>query len=129
MGEVQSKTAAVAAADGWKYSFENLPQSKDGKKITYTVSEQPVDGYKSVIDGNDYHQYPQDGEDVCFRLRRCGMTRTIRTGRVPSSVTVQLYANGVASGEPVALDEANSAGSIPGVVWIRMLPAKPLRIR
>ncbi|MEK1367045.1 Cna B-type domain-containing protein, partial [Limosilactobacillus fermentum] len=34
---VQSKT--VKASDNWKYSFTNLPEFENGKKITYTVTE------------------------------------------------------------------------------------------
>ena len=46
---VQSKT--VKASDNWKYSFTNLPEFENGKKITYTVTENAVAGYTSTVDG------------------------------------------------------------------------------
>ena len=48
---VQSKT--VKASDNWKYSFTNLPEFENGKKITYTVTENAVAGYTSTVD--DYN--------------------------------------------------------------------------
>lgn len=47
--EVQHKKVRVA--DGWKYSFTNLPKYEDGKKISYTIKEDTVPGYESQIDG------------------------------------------------------------------------------
>ena len=35
----------------WKYEFKDLPKEENGKAIDYTVSEQPVKGYKTKIDG------------------------------------------------------------------------------
>lgn len=49
--QVASKT--VTASDNWKYSFDNLPEYANGKKITYTVSEAAVDGYTTEISGYD----------------------------------------------------------------------------
>ena len=49
--QVASKT--VTASDNWKYSFDNLPEYANGKKITYTVSEAAVDGYTTKISGYD----------------------------------------------------------------------------
>ena len=103
--KVQSKV--VAAADGWKYSFENLPQSKDGKKITYTVSEETVDGYTSVVDGNNITN-THEVEKTSVSVEKQWADENDKDHLRPSSVKVQLYANGEASGEPVALNEANS---------------------
>ena len=47
--QVASKT--VSASDNWKYSFNNLAAYANGKKITYTVTENAVAGYTSTIDG------------------------------------------------------------------------------
>lgn len=105
-GEV-IKTAAVTAANGWKYSFEDLPQFKDGKKITYTVSEQPVDGYKTTIDGTAITN-THETEKTSVSVEKKWKDQDNKDGSRPSSVSVQLYANGVASGSPVTLDAANS---------------------
>ncbi|EKQ14619.1 collagen-binding A-like protein [Lacticaseibacillus paracasei] len=41
----------MKASDNWKYSFTNLPEFENGKKITYTVTEDAVAGYTSTVDG------------------------------------------------------------------------------
>ena len=104
-GEV-IKTAAVTAANGWKYSFEDLPQFKDGKKITYTVSEQPVEGYKTVIDGTAITNTHKTEKTSVF-VEKKWKDQDNKDGVRPSSVSVQLYANGKVSGDPVTLDAAN----------------------
>ncbi|MFC4761201.1 Cna B-type domain-containing protein [Fructobacillus durionis] len=47
------KTTTVTAADNWEYTFDDLPKSDNGEEITYTVSEDPVSGYSSSINGFD----------------------------------------------------------------------------
>ena len=103
--KVQSKV--VAAADGWKYSFENLPQSKDGKKITYTVSEETVDGYTSVVDGNNITN-THEVEKTSVSASKVWDDQDNKDHLRPSSVKVQLYANGAPFGAPNTLNEANS---------------------
>lgn len=41
----------VTEADGWKWTFCDLPELKDGKTVTYTVNEDPVQGYTTSYDG------------------------------------------------------------------------------
>lgn len=45
------QTIDVTAEDGWKYSFTDLPKYAEGKEIVYTISEEPVSGYETTIDG------------------------------------------------------------------------------
>ncbi|MCU9534425.1 Cna B-type domain-containing protein [Streptococcus sp. CSL10205-OR2] len=45
--------AIVTAKDKWSYSFENLPEYENGKKIAYSLSEDAVKGYTTVIKGYD----------------------------------------------------------------------------
>ncbi|WP_256416314.1 Cna B-type domain-containing protein, partial [Bacillus cereus] len=48
------ETQDVTAANGWKYTFTNLESyDASGVAYTYTVKEQPVDGYKSEVKGYD----------------------------------------------------------------------------
>ncbi|RFA32774.1 hypothetical protein CAI16_17080 [Virgibacillus dokdonensis] len=52
--EKPSREVAVTAENNWKYSFTDLPKyDENGKEITYTVKEEPVDGYQSIVDGYD----------------------------------------------------------------------------
>ena len=59
--QVQSKK--VIASDNWQYSFDNLAADANGKKITYTVTEDAVAGYTSTVDGynitNTHNPKPQ----------------------------------------------------------------------
>ena len=88
---VQSKT--VKASDNWKYSFTNLPEFENGKKITYTVMEDAVAGYTSTIDG-----YNITNNHTPATVKASG-TKTWndnnnQDGIRPSSITVNLLANG-----------------------------------
>lgn len=37
------------ASNNWQYTFENLDEYKDGKKIPYTLTEDAVSGFKATI--------------------------------------------------------------------------------
>ena len=41
----------ITTTDNWQASFTDLPEYKDGKKSVYTITEDPVAGYTSNIDG------------------------------------------------------------------------------
>ena len=60
-GKVASQT--VTEAKGWSWSFENLDKYKNGQKITYTISEEKVSGYKTKVTGynvtNTYTEAPK----------------------------------------------------------------------
>ncbi len=44
-------TARITADDEWKHTFTGLDKYKAGKLIDYTVEEEPVEGYKTIVDG------------------------------------------------------------------------------
>mgnify|MGYP002520023351 CR=1 FL=1 len=46
---VDSKT--VTEADGWAWTFENLYKYENGEEIEYTITEDAVEGYETVVDG------------------------------------------------------------------------------
>ena len=47
----QSKT--VTANNGWAWSFENLPKYENGNEITYSITENVVEGYTTEYDGTN----------------------------------------------------------------------------
>ena len=47
----QVASKKVSASDNWQYSFDNLAAYANGKKITYTVTEDAVAGYTITVDG------------------------------------------------------------------------------
>ncbi len=44
-------SAVTSKAGEWRYSFPDQPKTKDGKAITYTIAEDPVEGYRTSYDG------------------------------------------------------------------------------
>ena len=44
-------TRILTEADGWKTTFTDLPKYSNGKEVVYTISENPVAGYSSSING------------------------------------------------------------------------------
>lgn len=45
-------TANASAETGWAFSFDGLPVMDNGSAVTYTVKEEPVDGYTAAISGD-----------------------------------------------------------------------------
>ena len=89
--QVASKT--VSASDNWQYSFDNLAAYANGRKITYTVTENAVAGYTSTVDG-----YNVTNNHTPATVKVSG-TKTWndnnnQDGIRPSSITVNLLANG-----------------------------------
>jgi hypothetical protein len=54
---VENKTITLNAANNWRATFTELPKYVDGKKITYTVEEIPVDGYTTRYSGDAVNGY------------------------------------------------------------------------
>ncbi len=87
-------STTVTEADGWKYSFTDLPKFIDDQEVVWTITEDPVDGYETTYDGynvinshtpettlvGDYKTW-NDGGD--------------RDGKRPDEITVHLLADGV----------------------------------
>ena len=88
---VQSKT--VTASDNWKYSFTNLPEFENGKKISYTVTEDQVKDYSTTVDG-----YNVTNNHTPATVKVSGAKtwndNNNQDGIRPSSITVNLLANG-----------------------------------
>lgn len=56
-GSWEAGSKEVTASDDWKWKFSGLAKYKNGKKITYTVSEDAVAGYGTVIEGDMENGY------------------------------------------------------------------------
>lgn len=83
----------VDETTNWEYRFTGLPVYKDGKKITYTVIEEPVNGYTTSIDGyNITNTYSP--EKTAISGRKIWNDDNNREGKRPDSITVNLLADG-----------------------------------
>ncbi len=116
--EIKSKI--VSAEDGWNYKFEKLPENDtNGNKITYSVAEADVPGgYTSKVTGDAKTGFTiTNTEDTTPPTPNPKPTNTTYTvykvwdlgsgEKVPDSVPMQLYQNGVAYGSPVTVTKAS----------------------
>ena len=101
-----NKTAEATKENGWKYAFNNLPKYKNGNEIVYTITEEKVDGYTTNIDKFNITNthIPETTEITVVKLWSDGNDLD---GIRPSSVTVQLLANGSTYGDKVVLSNSN----------------------
>nr|CZS71237.1 aggregation promoting factor [Lactococcus lactis] len=97
----------VKATDNWAYTFDSLPKYKDGQAITYTVTENSVDGYSTTIEGYDLINKRTPSE-TSASVTKAWDDNNNQDGIRPTSIEVQLYANDKAVGEPVTLDANNN---------------------
>ncbi|WP_150985277.1 Cna B-type domain-containing protein, partial [Bacillus mycoides] len=95
-------TKEVTAANGWKYTFTNLESyDASGVAYTYTVKEQPVDGYKSEVHGYDI-------TNTKVAQTTVEGTKTWKDGNAtnrPATIKVDLLQNG----QVIATQEASEA--------------------
>jgi hypothetical protein len=115
-GTIADSQKVTAAADGtWSFSFDDLAKydPTDGHEYTYTVEEATVpDGYTSAITGDASSGYTitntHTPATTSVSVNKVWKDSKDKDGTRPDSVTVQLYANGSAYGDPVVLSEDNS---------------------
>ena len=89
------KTKTVTEADGWKYSFTDLPKYSDGNEITYTITEDAVEDYTTVIKGYDIANTYAPAK-TSISVTKSWDDAQNQDGKRPKTVKVQLVANGTA---------------------------------
>ena len=100
--------------DNWTYTWEDLPKyGTTGNEIEYQVTEQQVEGYEAPDYGAG-KTYAVDGGTITNKHVPVNTSVTVtkawddaddQDGLRPDSVTVQLYANEVAYGDAVEINE------------------------
>ncbi|SEA25549.1 hypothetical protein SAMN02745687_02291, partial [Lachnospiraceae bacterium NK3A20] len=103
--KVDSKV--VTASDDWKWTFEDLPKYEKGKEITYTITEDAVEGYTPEIKDYDVTNTHTPGK-TSVAVTKAWSDSNDQDGRRPDSVTVHLLADGEDTGKSVILNEANN---------------------
>lgn len=83
----------VRAKDQWTYKFENLNVYNNGQKIKYTISEDTVEGYTTKISGYDITNI-HTPQTIDINGKKIWNDSNNQDGKRPSSVTIQLYADG-----------------------------------
>ena len=105
---IDSKTVTPDASGTWAYSFSGLAQydSVDGHEFSYRITENAVADYATVINGYDITNSHTPGK-TSVTATKAWDDGANADGIRPTSVQLQLYANGVALGAPVAVDAAS----------------------
>ncbi len=103
--EVESVT--VTEEDDWSYSFMDLAKNADGEEIDYTISEDAVTDYSTTYDGYDITNSYTPGK-TSITVNKVWNDSNDKDGIRPTSIQVQLYANGDANGDAVTLSADNS---------------------
>ena len=102
-GQKYDSKEVQAAADGtWTVEFTKLAKYKDGKEITYTVTEDAVAEYESTItDFTITNKYAPKAID--YKVTKVWNDANNQDGKRPESVTVQLFKS-VDGSKPVAVE-------------------------
>lgn len=96
---VEGKSLVLNSGNGWKGSFENLPKSKAGKAISYTVKEvDVVPGYTSEITGDAQNGFKitnsHTPETTSVSGSKIWRDDNNKNDTRPTSITINLMADG-----------------------------------
>lgn len=103
--KVASKT--VTEADGWKWTFDNLDKYENDAEITYTVEEETVEGYTAKVNGYNITNTHTPGK-TNVQVTKKWDDADNQDGKRPSSVTVELYADGQKTDKTLVLNQENN---------------------
>ncbi len=107
-------TKTVTEADGWAWTFGNLPKFENGEEIVYTISEDAVEGYTTVYDGYDViNTYAP--EKINITVNKAWADKNDGDGKRPDSITVHLYANGTRVDTMVITKQDKWVGTFVGL--------------
>ncbi|MBO4972627.1 MAG: Cna B-type domain-containing protein, partial [Clostridia bacterium] len=92
------KTVTVSEADGWTWSFTDLPKFEGGIKIEYTVTEEAVEGYRTSVEGSAENGFIVTNTHLPEKTEVSGNKTwndaNNQDGKRPTSITINLLANG-----------------------------------
>ncbi|WBB30750.1 Cna B-type domain-containing protein [Parvimonas micra] len=100
-------TKTVTKADDWKWKFENLDKYEKGEVINYTITEEQVEGYTTVVTGHNVKNSYTPGK-TSVQVTKAWEDKNNQDGVRPASVTIRLIADGVATDKTLTLTEANN---------------------
>ncbi|WP_300745868.1 Cna B-type domain-containing protein [uncultured Bifidobacterium sp.] len=107
-------TATASASDNWKYAFTGLPKYNKGTAVNYTVVETSSSASDYVAEAgtadNGYavtNTYAPGKRSLTVTKQWVDAAGSADSANRPDSISVQLYADGAATGSPVKLDADN----------------------
>lgn len=106
-----TKTVKLNESNKWYAEFTGLPKYKDGELIKYTVKENVPPGYNSSTSGNESSGYTITNKHTPVRIN-IPVTKVWddqdNIDELRTSITVELYADGKATGNKLTLSESNN---------------------
>ena len=111
-GNNKGDLVALNTENSWKYTWNNLQKYENGKEITYTVEEQVPEGYTVSYDttttGKTIITNIHTIEETTYSVEKVWNDNDNQDGKRPTSIQVQLKANGNNKGEAITLNEGNN---------------------
>ena len=101
---VEKDSVTLNAANGWAHTFTNLDKYNNGTEIIYTVTEEPIANYDSVVTGNAANGFTVTNTNT--EKTAVDVTKTW-VGTPAASVTIKLFADGTEK-ETVTLTAADN---------------------
>ena len=101
---VEKDSITLNAANGWAHTFTNLDKYNNGTEIVYTVTEEPIANYDSVVTGNAANGFTVTNTNT--EKTAVDVTKTW-VGTPAASVTIKLFADGTEK-ETVTLTAADN---------------------
>ncbi|MDD7511979.1 MAG: Cna B-type domain-containing protein, partial [Peptostreptococcaceae bacterium] len=93
---------------GWKWKFENLDKYENGNEITYTITEEKVEGYTTEVNGYNVKNSYTPGK-ISVQVTKAWEDKNDQDGKRPASVTIKLLADGKeVEGKTLTLSKANN---------------------
>lgn len=107
-----------AKANDWSWTFTDLFKKDGGKDIVYTIEEEKVEGYTTVIDGyNITNSYTP--EETSVQVLKVWQDGNDQDGKRPAEITVTLLADGKIVDEVVLTKDNNWSHSFTGLAKYR----------
>ena len=101
---VEKDSVTLNAANGWAHTFTNLDKYNNGTEIVYTVTEEPIANYDSVVTGDAANGFTVTNTNT--EKTAVDVTKTW-VGTPAASVTIKLFADGTEK-ETVTLTAADN---------------------
>ena len=110
----EKDSKAVTANDNWSWSFTGLDKYNSGTEIVYTISEDTVADYTTVVDGYNITN-THTPEKISISGSKTWDDNGDQDGKRPSSITVRLFADGRVVSHKEITEKDNWSWSFTGL--------------
>ena len=111
-GAATNRIVKLNAENNWTAFFDEMPEKKNGQLVVYTVKENTVQGYTAEVSGDTAAGFAVTNthtpEMVSVAVSAEWDDADNQDGKRPENLTVELYADGTATGRTTVLNEGNN---------------------